>query len=106
MLCPCGCTLRRLSGIYGRNDNMVKVRRVNVFGAAIGSLGVAAIDAYATEERLTEFAGLLKRAQAYLERALRQLMAPRPVDARTSASPAGAPTSDQRHSRRGFGQAT
>jgi hypothetical protein len=45
-------------------------------GIAIGSLGVAAIDAYATQERLTEFAGLLKCTQAYIERALRQLMAP------------------------------
>ena len=36
VLCPCGRTLRRLSRIYGRNDNMVKVRGVNVFTEAIG----------------------------------------------------------------------
>lgn len=35
--CPCGCTFRRLSKIYGRNDNMVKVRGVNVFTEAIGA---------------------------------------------------------------------
>jgi phenylacetate-CoA ligase len=34
--CPCGCTFRRLTKIYGRNDNMVKVRGVNVFTEAIG----------------------------------------------------------------------
>jgi len=34
--CPCGCTFRRLTRIYGRNDNMVKVRGVNVFTEAIG----------------------------------------------------------------------
>jgi phenylacetate-CoA ligase len=34
--CPCGCTFRRLTKIYGRNDNMIKVRGVNVFTEAIG----------------------------------------------------------------------
>jgi phenylacetate-CoA ligase len=34
--CPCGCTFRRLTKIYGRNDNMVKVRGVNVFTEAVG----------------------------------------------------------------------
>lgn len=34
--CPCGCSFRRLTRIYGRNDNMVKVRGVNVFTEAIG----------------------------------------------------------------------
>src|ERR1700680_1246755 len=34
--CSCGCTFRRLTKIYGRNDNMVKVRGVNVFTEAIG----------------------------------------------------------------------
>jgi phenylacetate-CoA ligase len=34
--CPCGCSFRRLTKIYGRNDNMVKVRGVNVFTEAIG----------------------------------------------------------------------
>lgn len=35
--CPCGCTMRRLKRIYGRNDNMVKLRGVNVFPEAIGA---------------------------------------------------------------------
>jgi phenylacetate-CoA ligase len=35
--CPCGCSFRRLTKIYGRNDNMVKVRGVNVFAEAIGA---------------------------------------------------------------------
>lgn len=34
--CPCGCTFRRLTKIYGRNDNMIKVRGINVFTEAIG----------------------------------------------------------------------
>lgn len=34
--CPCGCTFRRLTKIYGRNDNMIKVRGVNVFPEAVG----------------------------------------------------------------------
>ena len=36
--CPCGCTHRRLTRIFGRADNMVKLRGVNVFPEAIGSL--------------------------------------------------------------------
>ena len=39
--CPCGCTFRRLTKIYGRNDNMVKVRGVNVFTEAIGVTAAA-----------------------------------------------------------------
>jgi phenylacetate-CoA ligase len=35
--CPCGSTLKRLEKIYGRNDNMVKLRGVNVFPEAIGA---------------------------------------------------------------------
>jgi phenylacetate-CoA ligase len=35
--CPCGSTLQRLEKIYGRNDNMVKLRGVNVFPEAIGA---------------------------------------------------------------------
>lgn len=34
--CPCGCTHRRLECIYGRNDNMIKLRGINVFPEAIG----------------------------------------------------------------------
>jgi phenylacetate-CoA ligase len=36
--CPCGSTLRRLEKIFGRNDNMVKLRGVNVFPEAIGAV--------------------------------------------------------------------
>jgi phenylacetate-CoA ligase len=36
--CACGSTHRRLEKIYGRSDNMVKLRGVNVFPEAIGSL--------------------------------------------------------------------
>ncbi|GAA0497969.1 MULTISPECIES: phenylacetate--CoA ligase family protein [Pigmentiphaga] len=36
--CPCGGTHRRLSCIFGRADNMVKLRGTNVFPEAIGAL--------------------------------------------------------------------
>ena len=35
--CPCGSTMRRLQRIFGRNDNMVKLRGVNVFPEAVGA---------------------------------------------------------------------
>jgi phenylacetate-CoA ligase len=35
--CGCGSTMRRLVRIFGRNDNMVKLRGVNVFPEAIGA---------------------------------------------------------------------
>ena len=35
--CPCGGTHRRLSQVFGRADNMVKLRGVNVFPEAIGA---------------------------------------------------------------------
>jgi phenylacetate-CoA ligase len=35
--CACGSTMRRLQRIFGRNDNMVKLRGVNVFPEAIGA---------------------------------------------------------------------
>jgi phenylacetate-CoA ligase len=35
--CPCGNTMRRLKRIFGRNDNMVKLRGVNVFPEAVGA---------------------------------------------------------------------
>ena len=46
-------------------------------GVAIGSLGIAAIADYATDLRLAEFAALLKREQARIERALREHLAAR-----------------------------
>ena len=36
--CPCGSTMRRLQKIFGRNDNMIKLRGVNVFPEAIGAV--------------------------------------------------------------------
>jgi phenylacetate-CoA ligase len=36
--CPCGSVHHRLERIYGRNDNMVKLRGTNVFPEAIGAL--------------------------------------------------------------------
>lgn len=36
--CACGSTLRRLSKIFGRSDNMIKLRGVNVFPEAVGAL--------------------------------------------------------------------
>lgn len=36
--CTCGGTLRRLDRIFGRNDNMVKLRGVNVFPEAVGAV--------------------------------------------------------------------
>jgi phenylacetate-CoA ligase len=35
--CPCGSTHRRLSKVFGRADNMVKVRGINVFPEAVGA---------------------------------------------------------------------
>ena len=35
--CPCGNTSRRLQRIFGRNDNMVKLRGTNVFPEAVGA---------------------------------------------------------------------
>jgi phenylacetate-CoA ligase len=35
--CPCGSTMKRLKRIFGRNDNMIKLRGVNVFPEAIGA---------------------------------------------------------------------
>lgn len=36
--CSCGSSMRRLQKIFGRNDNMVKLRGTNVFPEAIGSV--------------------------------------------------------------------
>jgi phenylacetate-CoA ligase len=36
-VCPCGGTSRRLSKVFGRADNMVKFRGINVFPEAIGA---------------------------------------------------------------------
>jgi phenylacetate-CoA ligase len=36
--CACGSVQRRITGIYGRSDSMVKLRGVNVFPEAIGAL--------------------------------------------------------------------
>lgn len=36
--CPCGCTHRSILKIYGRHDNMVKLRGVNIFPEAVGTL--------------------------------------------------------------------
>jgi len=36
--CPCGCHSGRLERIYGRSDNMVKLRGTNIFPEAIGEL--------------------------------------------------------------------
>ena len=36
--CPCGSTHQRILKIYGRSDNMVKLRGTNVFPEAIGAL--------------------------------------------------------------------
>src|SRR6185312_4913063 len=39
--CPCGCRHPRLERIYGRSDNMVKLRGTNVFPEAVGELASA-----------------------------------------------------------------
>ena len=39
--CACGSTLKRLDRIFGRHDNMVKLRGVNVFPEAIGGVVTA-----------------------------------------------------------------
>ncbi len=36
--CSCGCTHRRIDRIFGRSDNMIKLRGANIFPEAIGSL--------------------------------------------------------------------
>ena len=46
--CACGSTLARLDRIFGRADNMIKLRGVNVFPEAVGAL--AAEDARCTGE--------------------------------------------------------
>lgn len=46
--CACGSSLERLERIFGRSDNMVKLRGVNVFPEAIGALIVE--DARSTGE--------------------------------------------------------
>ena len=38
--CPCGNTMKRLVRIFGRNDNMIKLRGVNVFPEAVGAVVV------------------------------------------------------------------
>ena len=39
--CDCGSTLQRLERIFGRSDNMIKLRGVNVFPEAVGALVAA-----------------------------------------------------------------
>jgi phenylacetate-CoA ligase len=39
--CACGSTMRRLQCIYGRADNMVKLRGVNVWPEAVGAIACA-----------------------------------------------------------------
>lgn len=46
--CACGSTLARLDKIFGRADNMIKLRGVNVFPEAVGAL--VAEDARCTGE--------------------------------------------------------
>ena len=46
--CECGSRHKRITAIYGRSDNMVKLRGVNVFPEAIGS--VVSQDARTTGE--------------------------------------------------------
>jgi len=36
--CPCGIRLRRLEKLFGRSDNMIKVRGVNVFPEAVAGI--------------------------------------------------------------------
>ncbi len=36
--CTCGCTHRRIDRIFGRSDNMVKLRGTNIFPEAIGAI--------------------------------------------------------------------
>jgi phenylacetate-CoA ligase len=36
--CECGSTLHRLAKIFGRSDNMIKLRGVNIFPEAVGAL--------------------------------------------------------------------
>jgi phenylacetate-CoA ligase len=60
---PCGGTHRRLQRIYGRADNMVKLRGVNIFPEAIGAL--IAEDKRTTGEYfcIAEYAGAERREQ-------------------------------------------
>ncbi|MGE4239144.1 phenylacetate--CoA ligase family protein [Ramlibacter sp.] len=57
--CACGGTHRRLERIFGRSDNMVKLRGVNVFPDAIGS--VVAEQAWSNGE----YVCLVETAQAH-----------------------------------------
>ncbi len=46
--CACGSTLSRLDKIFGRADNMIKLRGVNVFPEAVGALVAKTRDAPAS----------------------------------------------------------
>jgi phenylacetate-CoA ligase len=61
--CACGSTLARLDKIFGRADNMIKLRGVNVFPEAVGAL--VAEDARCTGEYfcLVERAGAAGREE-------------------------------------------
>ncbi|MGD9944977.1 MAG: phenylacetate--CoA ligase family protein, partial [Burkholderiaceae bacterium] len=61
--CACGGTHRRLAALYGRSDNMVKLRGVNVFPEAIGA--VVAEQAWSNGEYvcLVEQAGEARREE-------------------------------------------
>ena len=90
--CPCGGTMRRLERIFGRNDNMIKLRGVNVFPEAIGAVvaedrrtngeffcfvdrvGAAAVDRMEVRVEVTDAAADRARVRDDLERRLKEVL--------------------------------
>jgi phenylacetate-CoA ligase len=91
-VCPCGGTMRRLARIFGRNDNMIKLRGVNVFPEAIGAavaedarsngeffcfvdrIGEAGIDQMEVRVEVTDAATDRAAMRADLERRLKEVL--------------------------------
>jgi phenylacetate-CoA ligase len=65
--CPCGCSHRRLTRIYGRSDNMVKLRGTNIFPEAIGEVVSARQDSTGEYLCIVETAAGMDRMQVLVE---------------------------------------
>jgi len=61
--CACGGTHRRLAALYGRSDNMVKLRGVNVFPEAIGSIVAEQVWCNGEYVCLVEYTGESRREE-------------------------------------------
>jgi phenylacetate-CoA ligase len=95
--CPCGGTMRRLERIFGRNDNMIKLRGVNVFPEAIGAavaedsrtngeffcfvdrIGEAAVDRMEVRVEVADAASDRAAVREDLERRLKEVLGVRVI---------------------------